>query len=400
MSEIRETIAEYFTPITVVSEMATGSGVLLPIADNVREAVTEGDPDPKFATFVIEEGMSRSKRLWDRPVFLSVQEQFAKAIAEEDPIVGYLGHIKPDDDSFAFPEIQFQWLTSKLSQVGDKVRFFTKAYVLPDTKARYYLSKKLAKSVSWRGDAIMTPIRGGLHVKDFALESIDLARPRKAGMSARMVGSLASEMEQEGNSVKPEEIAALQENELRAHAPNLVASIETAARKPVEDKVQEMTAAAEATKPVVDAIPEIRTLLGIGEGDNLIDALKKHMETLKLAAKSARGKLLDTELEKRIKDEGTRKLVRRVLVGEMESKADDLGLELTDESEDADSKKVGEMVVKFIDGDAELKAVVGEMMDSQADPGGKTEKDRTGSGDGSGYKPGTKNERILVRSAL
>lgn len=392
MSEIRGAISEYFTPITVVSEMATGSGVLLPIPNDVMEVVTDGDPDPKFATFVIEEGMSRSKRLWDRAVFLKVQEQFQQAIREDDPIVGYLGHIKPDDDSFAFPEIQFQWLASKLSQVGDKTRFFTKAYVLPDTKARYYLAKKLAKSVSWRGDAVMSPIKGGLHVRDFLMESIDLARPRKAGMSARMVGALTSEMSEEDTNVKPEEIAALQENELRAHNPGLVTSIETAARKPVETTVQEMTTAAEANKPVLDAIPEIRTLLGIGESDNLIDALKKHMETLKVAAKNARESLLDGELSKRIKDEGTRKLVKRVLVGEMES----VELGLTDETKDEDSKKIGEMVVKFIDSDAEIKQAVGEMMEHQADPPGSEQKDRSVSTD---YKPGTKNERILVRTA-
>ena len=75
-----------------------------------------------------------------------------------------------------------------------------------------------------------------------------------------------------------------------------------------------------------------------------------------------------------------------------------LELTLTEESKADDSKKVSEMIVKFIDSDPEIKSAVGEMMDHQADPPTSQQNDRTG-GDKPDYTPGTKNERILVRTA-
>lgn len=387
-----ELIVEQFDPVQIVSEMATGGDTLVSLSPEVVERVTDGDPNPKFATFVIESGWSKSKRLWDTPIFDAVHEQISKANSNDDPIVGYLGHIKPDDDPYSFPEIQFQWLRSALKKVGDKAHIFTKAYVLPDTKARYYLSKGFAKSVSWYGPAKQIPFQKGVRVSDFKLESIDLARPRKAGMSARLVGALTSEMSNdEGANVKTEEIAALSENELRAHNPSLVQSIEQAATKPLSDKVSEMEKDAEPLKDDHDKVVEIRKLLGVADDADPIVFVTKLIEEAKKAGRGIREKLLDDVLSKKFKgvEGSTLNLVKRTLVTEMES------YEPTGD-EDADAKAISEMVNDAIDKDADLKSLVSEMSNDPPALPGTSERDN--SGEKKELKAGYSDANITVRS--
>ena len=121
------------------------------------------------------------------------------------------------------------------------------------------------KVVSWRGQAAEIPYEKGVRVKKFQIESIDLSRPRKAGMSARLVGALTSEMEEGGRQVDAKEIAALTMNDLRAHAPQLVESIEKDARNPLETKVSEMETEATETKKVIDFLPKLREILGLDD---------------------------------------------------------------------------------------------------------------------------------------
>jgi hypothetical protein len=394
MSDQLEPIIEIFEPVEIVSEMASGADVLVSISPDVIERVTDGDSDPKFATFVIESGWSKSKRLWDIPIFDSVHEQISKANADGDPIVGYMGHIKPEDDPFAFPEIQFQWLRSALKKVGDKARIYTKAYVLPDTRARHYLKKGLAKSVSWYGDAAQIPFQKGVRISDFKLESIDLARPRKAGMSARLV-ALTSEMSTSGgNEVKPDEIAALQENELRAHAPGLVKQIEDAATKPLQTKVGEMEAEAASLKPQAEIVPELRKALGIAEDADPLEAVKRLLEEAKKAGSGLKERILDDLLAKKfkdVKDQSMLSLIRRTLVGEMESQE----IELSGDDE-KDEKKIGEMVNSVIDDDADLKALVSEM--EQAPARVQNAGDERGRSDNKELKAGDETALVSVRS--
>ena len=389
MSE-RDFIVEVFDPVTIVQEMATGRDVLVPIPQETLDAIKQDDDDPRFATFVIESGWSKSKRLWGASVFQSVQEQIENSGGE--PIVGYLGHIRPDDDPYSFPDIQFQWLKSKLEKVGEKTRLFTKAYVLPDTKARYYLKRGIAKSVSWRGDALLKPIKGGVEVSNFTMESIDLARPRKSGMSARMVGALASEMEEGGNSVKSEEIAALQENELRAYNPTVITAIEKAAKDPLLTQASEQTAEIEKLKQSDVALAEIRKELGVADDVDVLDVVKQYAAKLKEAGKTVRDSILRGVIEKKFKDEPTRKLMQRVLATEMTG----LDLKLDEDHRSDDEKLVDEMVNKFVNEDEDLKSLVSEMEDDPKNPpsGGGNERDKPRE-----LKAGYSNSRIRVRAA-
>lgn len=394
MSEIA---TETFVPVydsfdaTVISEMASGASVLLPLSEEEIKAVAQDDADPKFATFLIESGWSRQKNYWGPEVFDSVQEQINKA---SEPIVGYLGHIKPDDDGFAFPDIQLQWLKSKLQVSSDRVKMLVKAYVLPETRGRDYLKRGLVRTISWRGEAVKKPIKGGVAISDFRLESIDLSRPRKAGMNAQLVGALTSEMDEgRQDNVKPDEIKAMTLNELRAHNPELVSEIESEAKKPLEEKISEQTKAAEAAQPELDLLPEIRKLLGLNEDGDILEVLGKTMKQLKEAGKTAKDAIIDKVLAQKFKDEKTRGLVRRVLASEM-YEVEFVG------DEEKDTKAISEKVNEMVDADAEIKALVSEMEDggSGEGDGGSTQSRKERGGERE-IKDGFSNSNIAVRKA-
>lgn len=393
MDELQE-ITETFD--SVVSEMAADS-TLVPVSAEILSRVTAGDNDPQFATFVIESGWSKSRRFWGPELFSDVAAEMNRSADGSDPIVGYMGHISEADDPYVFPEIQLQWVGAKLIQAGEKAKLAVKAYVLPNTKGRDYLKRGLVKSVSWRGKIAAEKFERGIRVKQFAIESIDLSRPRAAGMSARLVGALTSEMETEekGNSVKPEEIAALQENELRAHNPGLVTTIETTARKPLEDRVSEMSTEVADAKPVLNLIGQLRTVLGLGDDVEDATVLQRGVTEIRAAAKKVRESLIDNAVTKIIKgDSDDAVLARRLVVGEMRDR------EITLTGEDAaDEKTVSEMVSTIIDGEESLKKIVSEMEETPSTPPG-TGKDRgKDATDRSDLKPGFKNSRISVRSA-
>lgn len=239
----------------------------------------------------------------------------------------------------------------------------------------------------------MEPFEKGVRVKKFEIESIDLSRPRAAGMSARLVGALTSEMELEGgNSVKPEEIAALQENELRAHNPALVTTIETAVKTPLETKVSEMTAEAEAVKPMLEIVPELRKLLGLA--DNVDDAtvLSKALSEIKKAGKSIRDSLLASVLKTK-KLDGDPLLVR-LITSEMRDKEFDVT-----GKDDDDTKAVEKLVGEIVDSDENLKKLVSEMEGAPAAIPGTPPIDREGNRDAKEWKPGHTSSNVRVKSA-
>jgi hypothetical protein len=370
-------------------EMTTDPNAVVQLSPEIVARVTAGDDDPRFATFVIESGWSKSKRYWGPELFTDVAAEMNSAAGGE-PIVGYMGHIKEEDDPYVFPEIQLQWLGAKLSKIGDKARLAVKAYVLPGTKGHDYLARGLVKNVSWRGKVSQERFEQGVKIKQFIIESIDLARPRSAGMNARLVGSLTSEMEG-GNDLKPEEIAALSENEIRAHNPTLVLAIESAAKTPLQEQVGEMTHEAEVVKPTLDLIPEFRRILGLSDDTDDVTVLGKALASIRDAGKTVRDSILESVLTRKFKDDNTRSLVKRLIVSEQE----DLRNFRASGDDEKDLKVVSEMVNNFIDSDPSMKAQVSEMEGTPPSPPG-TQLDRSGQRE---LKPGLTTSRIRVRSA-
>ena len=186
--------------------------------------------------------------------------------------------------------------------------------------------------------------------------------------------------------MKPEEIAALQENELRAHNPALAKAIEDAAKAPLEIQVGEQELQIQTQQPAVDQVAEIRKALKLDENGDVLEALGGLISKAKEVAKGAKSKYLDDILEKKFKDESTRNLVRRMLVTEMES-----GRLETEEDEESVSKAVNE----FIDNDPDLKKMVSEM------DGGSGASFGDGNGDRNTPKieAGYENDLISVRKA-
>jgi len=351
----------------VVAEMTSDPTGLVPLPADLVERVTDGDDDPRFATFQIESGWSKSKRYWGPELFETVVSEINNSARSGEAIVGYQGHIKPENDAYEFPPIQLQWLGAKLlSPNGEKARLAVKAYVLPGTRARDYFKRGLVKSVSWRGKVRQEAHGQGVKIKEFLIESIDMARPRTAGMSARLVGSLTSEMEnEEGGDVKPEEISALQENELRAHNPSLVLTIEKSAIAPFETKVGEMEEDATKTKPVIDLIAEFRKLLGLDDNTDDLNTVQAVISELRNHGKQLRDSVLDKVLSKRLTggEERDRQLVRSLIAQEMR----DREIKLTGNEAD-DEKTVTEMVNSVIDGSQQLKEIVSEMDETPPSP--------------------------------
>lgn len=386
MAEI-QTVIE--TLNTTVSEITSDPGGLVPLsAEILANVVSSEDAEPKFATYVIESGWSKSNRFWGPELFGKVASEI-NAAASTEPYVGYMGHITPEKDAYEFPDIQLEWVGAKLISAGDQAKLAVKAYILPGTKAREYADKKKGRfinSVSWKGKIAQEIYQQGVRVKEFAIESIDLARPRTAGMNARLV-ALTSEMETEEISVKPEEISALQENELRAHNPNLVQTIEAGVKTPLETKVSEMTAEADAAKPKLDLIVEFRKLLGLDDNTDDLSVLQSAVESIRKQGKKLRDTILDSVLEKKFRGQEPT-LLRRVIVGEMTN------ISLTGDT-DKDEKAVSEMVDNFIDGDENLKRIVSEMESTPVSPPTTGDDRRTGKTE---FKAGTETSTLRVQS--
>jgi len=374
-----------------ISEMATGASTLVPLTENQVKEVIGDDPDPQFATYIIEGGWSKSKRYYGPQVLESISEQINSS---DDPVVGYKGHISPDRDAYDFPDIQFRWVRSKIQTGGDKVKLLVKAYLLPGTKAREYAARGLKVPISIRGEADMRPIRGGVEVRNYDLESIDMARPRKAGMGGRLVG-VTSEME-EGREVDSKEIAALSYEDLKNHNPLLLEKIEKDAREPLTKKVSEMEGEKEAADENVTLITKLREALGIGEDADILEVIGTTLSELKKNTTKAREGILNGILEKRFKDEKDRSLVRRILATEMKD------AELPEDPEAA-KVKVTEMVNSFIDNDEDLKQIASEMEAgggaSTNGGGNSTETKRRDGESKRTIEPGYENDRIKVRKA-
>lgn len=392
MSEIRHSIEREFFDTETAVEMTSDPTALVRLSPELVAEVTEGDDDPKFATFVIPSGWSKSRRYWGAELFQNVAEQIND---QSEAIVGYQGHIPEDDDPYSFPDIQLQWLGAKVMQAGEQAKLAVKAYVLPNTMARNYLKRRLVRTVSWRGKIAAVPFEKGVRVKEFFIESIDLSRPRAAGLNARMVGALTSEMETGGKDVKPEEIAALQENELRAHNSGLVTAIEASVRTPLESRVGEMETAATAVKPTLDLIPDLRKALGLSEDVSDLTVMQKALESFRETGRKVRDAILDSVLDKKITDKESKdgKLLRRLIAGEMQNK----DFTLTGDTA-ADEKTVSEMVNSLIDSDDSLKEIASEMEDSP--PSVATSKPERESGKQRELKPGFSSSRIRVRQRV
>lgn len=368
---------------TAIAEMgAFDVGKDIPIPQEKMDRIKAKDNDPKFVVVEIEQtdlARGTSKAEWPGHVIRSIVEQVNK----KKP-VGYKGHIPEGEDATAFPDVQAVWLGAVEKKSGSKTIARIKGYLMPRSSIRDYVDLDAVDGVSVRGIATMVRKKeGGLRVKEFVLKSIDFARKGESGMPTRIV-AVTSEMKSKGgNSVEPKDIAAIDESDLRHYNELLVEKIERKATQEMQVKVSEMEGQlsdlesfkAKVTEneavisnltPKATEFDEICSKLGVGEGENAIDAIVKLMDQVEGAAREHLKAMIDRAVEKIAgKSERAQKLVKR-LVGEQ--------IEEAFKDADPNNKKLYEeieaKVSEMVEEDEDVKAIVTEMS-SSASGGGK-----------------------------
>lgn len=330
----------------------------LNVPEDFLQKVNASDDDPLFVTVEVESGWSKSKRNWKPEHLQTVVDKVMKS-----RMSGNLGHPLLDEKAYEreFPKPQVVWAAASTRKVGDKVVAKIKGYVLKSAEAREYLKLGLIDGVSIFGNSRMKPVPGGYEVIDFDPETIDFARLGRAGMTSRVV-ALTAEQAPRGGEVEAKDIAALQPDEIKTHAPLVYAAIQDEAKTELEAKVGEQTTAIAALQPEVDLFTEIKKLLKLSDGENPVEKLATLIENIEEAGKSEIKSFVNELIGKKFKTDRAKSIVRR-LIGEMESKYEG---PLTDELK----TKIENDFNKVIEDDKDVTALVGEMAAFNDDDGG------------------------------
>ena len=265
------------------------------------EKVSEGDDKPQFVTInVAVEGVSKSGRNWTRELIHSIAEQ----INTKHPD-GYSGHVADADRPFKRPDPQTIWLGATVVEKNGKAHLYAKGYVLPEAVSlRSYLrrAKAIGKNVSVSvfgkaKAAVWNAKQSAYDLKDFVLESVDWSRSGAEGIPNDGTLVLASEMHNDNkedlNVERKDVIKSLKADELKEHNPNLVSEIQS-------------ESADEALVSEMDGIKAV-----VGETD-------KPSEAVSEMAKENRELKLDRELDRSVRSEAARALIRPLVVSEME----------------------------------------------------------------------------------
>jgi hypothetical protein len=324
----------------VYSEMATDAGEIVQLDPaRVQQLIdATSDQSPQFPILRVEGGTSGNGNHWSDEILRDVAEQ----INREEP-VAYLGHIKPEDDGYAFPEPQTIWLKAVTRDEAGKTVLYVKGYNFPQAKIREYLRTGVTRVASWRGKA-NGPVMGGVrYIKQFKLESFDWSRKGKQGMSAHVV-ALATEME---GSEQDVEIGKLTLAELQAGNPSLVDLIKGEGKKEAEATISEMEPKVEAAGQADETFKKLRDVLGIDDSVDIVQAVGDVVEKVEnTATTTLREKIADIVGGKVKGDRARSAVMRLVPVSEMEGKSDD---------------DLAKSVEELFDTDEDIKAIVSEM---------------------------------------
>lgn len=291
------------------------AGVDVPVEDGLIEKLSEGDKNPMFVTIeVINEGVSRNGRAYDRETIISLAEQ----INAKKP-TGYFGHLKDDERGNKFPEPQTIWIGAKVEEVGGKVRLFAKGYVLPEAKSlRSFLkkakaiSKNVAVSVYGLAQVVVDKVSNTQLVKSMQLESIDWARPGSEGVPNMGLFTVTSEMADDSEDIKKQgESKPMNKQEVLKSA--TAAELKEANPEVVSEMVTEAVEAKQAElETVVSEMADVRQSLGLKEDQSVTSVIAEMQQQLKEAE-------LDNQLREKVESPTARKMVKELVVGEMVS---------------------------------------------------------------------------------
>jgi len=376
-------VAEMITDPTRLDTFHPGWG-----AKGAALAQSAGDDKPEFPVVRVEEGWSRSGRLYSGEFLESIAEQ-TNAL---EP-VGHLGHIPDDEVATAFPDPQTTWFgaitrmepSKQKDRIGEMVKsVYFAGYNLPGAKVRTYLKTKAVRGISWFGRGEQVPVPGkGVEVRNFSLLALDWARKLGEGMPTSSVVAIASEME--GSEVADKSLAQVSPEEFKKENPNGYALLVSEIKAESADTIREMEEKVEDGENAKNLLAEVRKALHIKDDADPLAAIADAMSKLGARAQATLDAALDKILAEKVPDENQRKLVRRMLpVAEMQTK-------LTDAKEDDAEKIVSEMVEEQFDKDDLIKEIVSEMAPPVVR---KREELRGGSGDKNEYTQG--RGRVLL----
>lgn len=155
------------------------------------ETIDNDTREEKFIYAYTDSGVSANKRDWSPDIMRSIGEQ---VVSKMPP--GYLGHIKPADYGFDFPEPQVVWFGSSITELaGEQVRLWLKGYLLPTAqKLTTWIKSKAVNSISVYGNVSYSKDSNGIDkILNIDLKSIDISRKLAEGLSSGISG-LAVEM--------------------------------------------------------------------------------------------------------------------------------------------------------------------------------------------------------------
>lgn len=277
---------------------------LVPVSKDLLDSVAADDPNPLFVTMnIAREGVSKNGRHYSRETIQSMCDQINAEVTD-----GHNGHIKDEDRGTARPDPAALWLGARVVIKGGKAFLYAKAYIMPEeAKLRSYLrrckaiGKNVAVSVFGKAEkAVYDAQNKAYSLVNFTLQSVDFARSKSEGIPNDGTLILASEMvneltKEEEIMQRNEVIQSLTAEELRAHNPELVAEMETAAKAEVN-------------------VSEMETITGI-VGENPAEAVAEMVkENLDLK--------LDRELSTKVRAKSARPVLRQMVVAEMDTATD------------------------------------------------------------------------------
>lgn len=359
-----------------ISEMTEDMSAVIPLDPDLVASLIEGDDKDikfRFPIIRVESGVSKNKFEWTPEQLVDIAEQ----VNTKQPN-GYLGHIKPDEERYAFPMPQTRWLKAVTKEEGGKTVLYVKGFNIPDEPIRKYIKTKAVDSTSWHGKAAVQHLKGGVQrVVEFALESIDWSRKGKSAMSAKLVTVAA---EQEGKEETDVELSKVTVAEIEAENPNLVVLIKSEARAEADKEIAEMEEKVKVADESTTVFQKMRELLGIDESADILEAVGKIQKRLDdIGKKNVRERVLEL-LKSKIKDDDARNTVLRLLpVNEM--------------SEDLDEEGLKKRVDECFDTDNEIKTIVNRLGNGGGPLKNKTVDEMEGNGK---YESGKSTGNVKV----
>ncbi len=311
--------------ITEMNQSFSGGNFEVPLAPGIDlDQLLDGDTDPLFVTIdALSDTISGNQRRWTTDELHNV----AKQVMAKKPD-GYQGHLKPEERSSKAPDAVTIWLGAKVANHDGKNRLFIKGYVLPkSSQFKDYLRRAKAAgknvAVSVYGQALekWNETLKAFEISNFALESIDWARPGSEGVPNSGYLKLAAEMD-EGESREMNKEDALKQatvSEMQEFNPALVQEIETQAQAELQKTVSEMTDALglKDSKDLTKTVSEMKdrnTALAVEVAHNKVDRILGN-EVANVAARQILRKRVIEEMTSD-EDKAIQETVKSVLASE------------------------------------------------------------------------------------